>query len=121
MKYKLLKQIEDNWSIPVWSIFECWEILSVDNPQCEIPVSILIRCGYIEKIEDKIDPKFSVWEKVIYEWKDFTFFTEIKWIRILDWEVMYYLFEWFYKEEYIKRASEECQNKKSKFYWIFPF
>lgn len=125
MKYKLLKQIESYHTIPIGNIFDIEEhrtTLDVLNPECSVSIEFLIAQWYIEKIEDKIqDPKFSVWEKIIYEDKNLIFFTEIKWIRILEWEVMYYLFDWFYKEENIKRASVECQDKKSKFYNIYPY
>ena len=122
MKYKLLKQF-DKESIPVWDTFDMQ-----DATMCElgfdwtnVSLAWLVKEWYIEQIEDKINPEFFVWEKVIYEYKNLVFFAEIKGIRILDWEIMYYLFDWFYKEENIKRASKECQNKNSKFYWVYPF
>ena len=123
MKYKLLKQIEEKDSIKIWEVFETNDIFVVTTDEdWKIPITFLISQWYIEKIEDKIiDPKFSVWERVIYEDKNLVFFTVIKWIRILEWEVMYYLFDWFYKEENIKRASAECHDKKSIFNNIYPF
>lgn len=122
MKYKLLKQF-DKESIPVWDIFNMQDdkYCTLDFDDSKIFVEWLVKEWYIEQIQDIIDPKFTVWEKVIYECKNLIFFTEIKWIRILDWEVMYYLFDWFYKEENIKSASSECQDKESKFHNIFPF
>ena len=121
MKYKLLKSIPwcNSWEEFIWNnqftAYSCWNINYVNESYAKL------HDDFFEIIQDTIDPKFSVWERIIYEGKNLVFFTEIKWIRILEWEVMYYLFDWFYKEENIKRASEECQDKKSKFNNIYPF
>ena len=123
MKYKLLKQF-DKCSIPVWDTFDMWdkEYCSLDFDDSKISIAWLIKEWYIEKIEEKIwEPKFHIWDKVIYEGKDVIFFSEIKHIRFCEWKYMYHIVEWFYLEENLKLASKEAWDKKSKFYWVYPF
>ena len=125
MKYKLLKHIEQNNSLEIWAEFEIEDhrtTLDVDEPDCSVSIDFLIAHWYIGKIEEKMkEPKFHIWDKVIYEGKNTIFFSEIKHIRFLDGKYMYHIVEWFFLEENLKLASDECKNKKSNFYWIYPF
>jgi len=125
MKYRLLKHIELNDSLEIWAEFIIEDhrtTLDVDFPDCSVSIEFLIAQWYIEKVEDNLDAiKFYIGDKVIFEYAGEIIFSEVKHIRLMDWNYMYYVWEQWHDEHNIKLASDECQNKKSKFYNIFPF
>lgn len=125
MKYKLLKHIEQNDSLEIWTEFTIEDhrtTIDVDYPDCSVSIEFLIAQGYIEKVEDKLSAiKFHIWDRVIFEYGWEIIFSDVKHIRLMDWNYMYYVWESWHDEKNIKLASKEAQDRSSKFYQIYPF
>lgn len=67
-------------------------------------------------------PKYNIWENIIHKDNWITYFWKIDSIEIInDRMVTYNCWKRNFLESEIKLAVLEVRNKKSEFYWIYPF
>lgn len=67
-------------------------------------------------------PKYNIWENIVYKDDLITYFWKIQSIEIINNRmIMYNCWKRNFLESEIKLAVLEVRNKKSEFYWIYPF
>lgn len=67
-------------------------------------------------------PKYNIWENIVYKDDLITYFWKIDSIEIINNKmVTYNCWKRNFIESEIKLAVLEVRNKKSEFYWIYPF